>query len=361
MTYSGFDTAQAPSPPVWATSHRSQSHSAPSGGLVKRFLCWPARFLLLLVSLALLVGAGAGIAVATGLMKLPTVTIQGSSWGQVTKEDTEVKTIVAVTNPNHFGLAFDEAGLAVKIELNDVPVAESSISGVHIQRGTSTTQVVTTINNRAIPVWWASHVKNGERTIVQVVPSAQASVLGHTVSVDIPEQTREISTDILAGARSSQPHEYPIGPYKLTVEYWTVKWGEVDGDTVPIDCNVVLQQDSPFPVSLSDVKLNLVMNGIAVARGRADSPVVLEPNVETTAHLTATIDNQGLAAWWPTHITNGEHTSYTIDATANLDTPVGAMNVRVLDVHSSFDTDLLGAPPPAQASLYDGFSNEAAR
>ncbi|MEA5387343.1 hypothetical protein VB773_15395 [Haloarculaceae archaeon H-GB2-1] len=68
------------------------------------------------------------------------------------------------------------------VRMNDVRMATGGRTGLAVDRGNSTMNFTTQMQNERIPAWWYSHVDNGERTEVTVDASVSVPVLGGSPS-----------------------------------------------------------------------------------------------------------------------------------------------------------------------------------
>lgn len=296
----------------------------------------------------LLIAAGAvAIAVATGAVQQPEVGTVSNSWGDVSRDETEIVSDIQVDNPNSFGLGAGNIGIEADVSMNDVKLGEGSADDIDLPAGQSTVQLTTVIDNNQIPAWWASHVENGERSTATISPTVNVSALGLSSSIDVPPITREIDTDLLASANSTRDEQFPFGPFTMTMKSRQFDWGDVSEDTTEIDGTIVLHHDAPVPVVVNRLEFTFTMNGIAIANAVTRDPVVIPPNTDTPVPFDATMDNEPMLDWWPTHVNNGETTDYQIDVDVVLAVESGILGgqtfpFQLIAYEDTFQTDILG-------------------
>jgi len=85
--------------------------------------------------------------------------------------------------------------------MNDIQMAQGGREGVRVGTGNSTLGLETQLRNEEIPPWWVSHVRNGERTTLDIDATATSGRLGRSVDFS---RSREIQTDLLGAFNSDE-------------------------------------------------------------------------------------------------------------------------------------------------------------
>jgi len=304
--------------------------------------------ILVLIGVSVLFVVLAVVAALIGIIEAPKAVEISSKWGDVTQESTEVLTTVVLENPNPFGISIGSGRIEADVLLNHTKVGQGALDNVSLPEGRSTKEITTIIHNSRVPEWWPSHVSNSELSDVEIRAVGSLEVLGRTVLVRAPKVTvQEIETDILSRTRSNAPEEVSAGPIAVTIVSRTFHWGETTRETTEIDGSMVVRNESEVPLPLSRLDFNVSMNGVLVAQATTADPAVLAPQSNTTIPLHTAIDNSQMLAWWPTHINNGERTSYTIDVVAVVEGDIPLLKGQSLSLHlfqyeDVFQTDFLG-------------------
>jgi len=144
---------------------------------------------------ALLIVAGVvGGAFAVGILGVPSVAAVDNTFGDVTNETTEVRTDLVVSNPNPVGIGLDGVSVNYTVSMNDIEMAQGGREGVRLGAGNATIPLETDLRNDAIPSWWVSHVRGGERTTVGIDATVTSDLLGRSAAFS---RSREITTDLL--------------------------------------------------------------------------------------------------------------------------------------------------------------------
>jgi len=63
------------------------------------------------------------------------------------------------------------------VSMNDIQMAQGGREGVRVGTGNSTLGLETQLRNEEIPPWWVSHVRNGERTTLDIDATATSGRL----------------------------------------------------------------------------------------------------------------------------------------------------------------------------------------
>ncbi len=120
-----------------------------------------------------------------------------SRWGNVNDKWTEIVTTADVYNPNTFPInviSFDYT-----IRMNGILVGNGSeyLNTVIPPKSDAKLKLVTKIMNDRLKDWWVTHIKNGERTKVEIDIKPKVKVAGREISFTLTKQTFEIRTDFL--------------------------------------------------------------------------------------------------------------------------------------------------------------------
>ncbi|WP_144798663.1 LEA type 2 family protein [Halorubrum depositum] len=256
-----------------------------------------------LVGLVVLGGAVGG-AFAVGILGVPGVAAVDNTFGNVTNETTEVKTDLVVSNPNPVGIGLDGVSVNYTVSMNDVEMAQGGRKGVTVESGNSTIPLETDLRNDAIPPWWVTHVRNGERTDVGIDASVTSDLLGRTVEFS---RSREITTDLLGAFNSNETRpvnadspltDDPI----LYVNETRGEWGSVSEAETPIDMAFTVYNPNLEPYAITEIGYDVTMNDVEMATGRTEEGYVIPSRSSETIEFTTALRNPRLDEWWVTHL-----------------------------------------------------------
>jgi len=193
------------------------------------------------------------------------------------------------------------------VSMNDIEMAQGGREGVSVGTGNSTVPLETDLRNEAIPPWWVSHVRNGERTDVGIDAGVTSDLLGRTVEFS---RSREISTDLLGAFNSDETR--PVNADSaltddpvLYVNETRAEWGSVSEAETPIDMAFTVYNPNLEPYTITEIGYDVAMNGVEMASGRTEEVYVIQPRSTETIEFTTALQNRKLDEWWVTHLDEG--------------------------------------------------------
>lgn len=285
---------------------------------------------------------GLGAALSTGVLTTtpPSVESIENEWGAVSADRTEIRTSIAVNNPNKVSIP-GVAGVSYEVAMNDVILANGKSGGIGLSPGRNELTLTTAIDNQKISTWWASHINNGEQTTVSISPKIQAAAF----SQSIPAQEQTFSTDLLASfnSQSGQPVEVG-GRTLLTVEETSASWGQATETETPLNFAGKVHNPNDEPLTFSKIGYTVRMNDVTVAQGTTDERVEIGAKSAETIRIDSALDNGKLDKWWVSHIENDEQTRLDVQAFAVVETEDGTRRVPLpfLSKAVDFETNVLG-------------------
>jgi len=129
-----------------------------------------------------------------------------------------------------------------------------------------------------------------------------------------------------------------------------MKWGAVNTETTEIYSLVVINNPNSISIPLSDVEIELFMNGVHMGNGGAVGDTNIGASSKDTLTLKSTIENDRLVDWWPTHIKNGEKTDILIKS--NLVFSIFGYKFKIPnEQRTSFETSILKGINPGEMSI----------
>ncbi|WP_158055511.1 LEA type 2 family protein [Halorussus halophilus] len=286
------------------------------------------------------VGLGAALSTGTLSTTPPSVESIENEWGEVSADRTEIRTTIAVNNPNKVSIP-GVAGVSYEVAMNDVTLANGKSGGVGLSPGRNELTLTTGIDNQQIPSWWASHINNGEETTVSISPKIRA--VG--ISQSVPTQKQTFSTDLLASFNSQSGQPVQVGNRTLlTVESTSASWGHATESETPLNFAGTVRNPNDSPLKFSKIGYTVRMNDVTVAEGTTDEGVEVAARSTETIRINSTLDNGKLDEWWVSHIENDERTRLDVQAFAVVETDEGTQRVPLpfLSKAVVFETDVLG-------------------
>lgn len=262
-------------------------------------------------------------------IRRPTTGTPDSDWGEVGEETTEIVTTVPVANPSGEAVSrLLDVRASHVTTINGVRVADGSRTTDGLAPGNSTLDVVSRMAHDTVPRWWARHLNRGERSTVNTSADASVDVGVTTFDVGLDAEDRVVETAVLSGYNSTT--DQPIGGLggsPVTVARTTAVWGRATPSEAPIEATVVLENNRPREVTIRDVNYSASLNGVVLADEALDRTVVLGPFERREVTFEPTLDNARMAAWWPTHVRNGERSTLRSESWATV--AVGGRTDRV--------------------------------
>ncbi|WP_323192658.1 LEA type 2 family protein [Halostella sp. PRR32] len=300
---------------------------------------------------ALVVALGA--TVGLGVFGVPSLESVDNEFGETNETTTVVATDLTLDNPNPFGTGFVGVSAEYAIRMNDVEMAEGTKDDIDICTGRSTVHLETYMDNKRIPDWWVSHVRNDEQTEVAIDAEVQAA--GQAVPI---ERERTINTSMIERFNSNETR--PINGSTLLVDDPVLyvnqtrgDWGEVTESETPIDTSFVAYNPKSVPYTVTEMRYEITMNDVTVGEGTSREEYVIAPGTTERISTRTAIRNENLDDWWVTHVRNDEVTELRIEfeATVQLDDPSSitgeTVEIRVplneLTHEETIETDLLGS------------------
>ncbi len=288
-------------------------------------------------AILLIAAAGVVILLKQGALAPPELVSFKNQWGKVTQQETEILTTAVIENPNPVSIPIK--AIEVNVYMNGIKLAYGGASDISLPaKERSKIEIKTVIQNKNLPEWWYTHIKNGEKSTVLIEGKAHVSLLGKDITFPFKAE-REIKTELLRkievqGAGS----ELPGAP---RVERVDNTWGKATPDTTEIISRVTIYNPNPFPLPVSRVRYTMMMNGILMASGES-SPVVLPPEAEETIVVVSTLDNRKIPQWWVTHIKNGEKTTLEMKGELVYKFAGRELVIELPGYSTTFTTNMLG-------------------
>ncbi|MFN3384441.1 MAG: LEA type 2 family protein [Archaeoglobaceae archaeon] len=257
-------------------------------------------------------------------------------WGNVTRDHIEILTQVLIYNPNPIPLPLKD--VLTELEMNGLKVGEGKALKAEILPGNNTVVLSTRFENRKIPEWFATHVKNDETSYVKfkgyLVFDLKITEFRYPF-----EQSDSIKTDFLKGIDSTVQRKIDF-PVKLTIESAKSYWGKVEKDFTEIITLIDVRNEDMVPVLFTKFKYSLDMNGVKMAEGISSLLVLIPPKSKESLILVTKIDNEMLDDWFVKHVENREKTEIKIELEAFVEVFGREMSFLLVKSKSFLETEI---------------------
>ena len=131
-----------------------------------------------------------------------------------------------------------------------------------------------------------------------------------------------------------------------------MRWGNVNDEYTEIVSNVEVSNPYPIAIPLSDVEVEIFMNGVLMGHGNAVGDTTISPPSDTLT-LSIKLINERLVDWWVSHIERGEETVMKIKT--NLVFSIFGYKLRIpIERSTTFQTAFLSSMSPEGVSLEVG-------
>lgn len=301
-----------------------------------------------IAGVVVLLGVLLGGAFALGVVGAPAVSDVQNRFGPVDETTTVIVTNLTVSNPNPIGVDLGGVSLNYTVDLNDVRIARGQEEGIAVGTGNSTLSFETGMRNERIPDWWVAHIRDGERSELEVHARVRSSTLGRTVSFD--PVNREISTDLLSSFNSSETRPVNanspvVSDPVLYVNETSAAWGSVSESETPMEMAFVVYNPKSVPYTVSSIGYEIGMNDVAMGSGETEQAYTIPPKSSRTIRATTAIENEKLDEWWVSHLERNQVTDLRIDFYARIELPSG-QEIRVpldaMTYRETIETDIFG-------------------
>jgi len=276
-----------------------------------------------------------------GEMKLGKPEIKSIShrWGTVTQSTSEILTDIVVYNPNPIPIPIK--GIQVDIFMNNVKFGEGeNIGSAEIKaNGETTIRLSTKIDNKKIPDWWVSHLKNSETTQI----SLKGNVIFDLKITEFKwpfEQSSALQTDLLRSQKFNQM-PFNIGPIQLSASM-SSRWGEITNEKTEIIHDITFHNPNLFPIPITRMDYEIYMNNIKMGEGSTYNPVIIKAKGDTKLVFISEIDNTMLDEWWVSHLKNGERSIVKMKIMPTIEVMGKKFQFTLMEDESEFSTNILG-------------------
>jgi len=280
----------------------------------------------------------------TGILTIPSIKNINNRWGDISENTTEIISSITIENNNPFKIIIPRVEVDYTLKMNNIEMAHGKIENIDLQKGDTTIEVTSYLNNSKIPEWWVSHIKNNETTIVDIEPMVVIDAEFAEPHIDTPSKTIPVNTNLLHAGNMFDEKTIEIGPINITLKPVSVEWGNVNNKTTEIILNVVMYNPMPLNIPMPQIQYNISMNNITIGNGSITDNLILKANKDSIINLVTKIDNNLLDDWFVSHLQNNEKSTLKITISSVLE--YEGISYKIDDfliyIHD-FDTDILGS------------------
>jgi len=231
-------------------------------------------------------------------------------WGKVNESTTEILVNVDVYNPNPFPIPLKDVVLNLYMNGIKMGTGHAIKSGIPAH-SESNLVIALFLDNDKIPKWWVSHIKNGEKTVMDIkgylVFDLKLFDFKYPISF-----TNTIQTNILSSLKI-KPETVSVDGISVVLKSIESHWGNVNESTTEIVSVADVYNPNPIPIPVLGFDYIIKMNGITVGKGKEILNTIIPPKSEKKLEFVTKIENDKLKEWWVSHIKNGEKTIVEID------------------------------------------------
>ena len=265
-------------------------------------------------------------------------------WGNVTDAVTEVRTSATIENPNS-GTVADllRLSLGQTVTINGIEVADDRTNVGALESGANEIVHTVSMDNDAVPEWWAKHVNDGEESTVVVDPSARADVGFTTFDVAVDDRRSTVETDLLSGLSTGQRPLSFDGRRIGTIRVADAEWGRATTERTPVEVTVRIENAAPVPVTVSNPAYDVRMNGIVIGNGTTSDTRRIPAGETRTLTYTMDLNTGAMDEWWVSHVRNGERSVVAYAGTVEVTVRDRSKRVRIVSTETTVETDFLNA------------------
>jgi len=222
-------------------------------------------------------------------------------WGRVTRDTTEIRTVIAFNNPTPLARWLKK--IELEIYINDLKIT-SEVNETNIEvkpLGETKIQLTSFLDNARIPDLWVTYLNGDNLFRVEVDGNVTFRSTTREIVCPIGYKT-SAHTDLLDLLRVTEPREIRAGTVSLTLETLVLAWSKVTAAQTEINTEAVVYNPNSYPITVTAINYTVEMNSIKMGGDTIYVSKVLEPQRNTSVSFTATLNNTMLHSWWVTHL-----------------------------------------------------------
>lgn len=248
-------------------------------------------------------------------------------WQEADEKNITVATEAWISNPSRISINYSDVSLSYRAILNGVILVEGKREGVSIKKGNQTKKIESQLKYNRIPEWWARHVRNNEKSELQIPLTVKASTGPITVPYHAIIYSDTLQTDIIGvmdQAVKNTEGEYNLGTEiagrttgpKIEVKGGSAEWGQVTPETTNLIVDMKVKNPNSYPIPVpglaGDIEMNTVKllewetNSTEIISGPQDR--VIAPGESEQITFRVAMSNEKIDDWFISHVKNEEYT-----------------------------------------------------
>ncbi len=130
--------------------------------------------------------------------KEPQVRSIENTWGEVTADFTEIRTKMALYNPQPAPVYIER--IKCEIYMNGIKMGSGLSEETLLLKPRGDTEILfyTRLDNHKLNDWWVTHLRNGERTSLKIKSELVYKAGEKEFKIELPVQEKTLETDILS-------------------------------------------------------------------------------------------------------------------------------------------------------------------
>jgi len=213
----------------------------------------------------------------------------------------------------------------------------------NLRKGETTIEVNSYFNNKKIPEWWVSHIKNNETTIVEIQPVVVIDAEFTEPEIETKSKTIRINTNLIGDIKTIDEKSINVGPINLTLKSFSAYWSNITNETTELLLNISVYNPISYSIPMPQISYNISMNNITIGNGSISDNYILKANNFSTISLVTNINNSLIDEWFVSHLQNNESSIFEITINAEIKyKEISYFIDELLNYKYEFNTDILG-------------------
>jgi len=263
------------------------------------------------------------------------------SWGGVTYETTEIKTVIAINNPTLFARWLKK--IEFDLYINDLKItSEVNETNMEVKPlGKTEIQLTSFLNNSRIPDLWITYLHKDNTFEVRLNGNVTFRSMTREIVCPIGYETA-VHTNLLDLLKIQEPN-IRVGPYALMSKNLTSTWGKVSSIQTEINNDIVIHNPNEYPVGITAINYTIEMNGIKMGEGIVYNLTVLGAKKDDNLSFTSILNNAMLYQWWATHVRNDQITRITLNLYGKAEVSGVQYTFPIIEAAAGASIRILGA------------------
>lgn len=248
-------------------------------------------------------------------------------WKTANQQNVTVQTEAWIQNPSRVTVNYSDVSISYRAILNGVILVEGKREGISIKKGNQTKTLESKLIHSRIPEWWARHIRNGEKSDLQIPLSVKAKTGPATIPFHAIVYTDTVETDLINVMDQAVKNTrgkynmgteiagYETGP-QIEVEGGAAEWGQTTPEMTNMLIDLKIRNPNNYPVPVPGLAGDVQMNQVKLLEwensrtemisGPQDRMIAPGETEELTFRVT--MDNDKIDDWFLSHVKQNEST-----------------------------------------------------